>query len=163
MSQLRRLILLLLLGGGVVLLDQWTKLLALQHLSPVYPEKIIEGFFSLVLVMNSGVAFGVFSAIDSAHKAYYLLAFSGITVLLVLIYYFRDKQLRLIGCVALTLVMGGAVGNLIDRWRYQKVVDFLDFYWRGYHWPAFNLADSAITVGVFLILYETLTAGRREV
>ncbi len=162
MARRRRLILLLVIATLILVLDQWSKAVALDQLSPVYARQVIEGFFSLVLVMNSGVAFGVFSGIDSALKAYLLLAFSGITVALVLVYYFFDRHLGPLSCCALALVVGGALGNMVDRWRYHKVVDFLDFYWRGYHWPAFNLADCAITVGVGLLLLVTLFGGRRR-
>jgi signal peptidase II len=161
MALRRRLILLLVVAAVVLVLDQWSKALALDELSPVYARQVIEGFFSLVLVMNSGVAFGVFSGIDSSLKAYLLLAFSGVTVALVLVYYFFDRQLDTLSALALALVVGGALGNMIDRWRFHKVVDFLDFYWRGYHWPAFNLADCAITVGVGLLLAATLFGRRR--
>ena len=146
----------------VLVLDQWSKLLALQHLSPIYPKKVIDGFFSLTLVMNSGVAFGVFSAIESSLKAYLLLLLSGVTVALVIFYYFYEKNLGFLSRFALSLVVGGAFGNMIDRWRYQKVVDFLDFYWRGYHWPAFNVADCAISIGVTILLLDILLALRRQ-
>jgi len=161
MTRRRRLVLLLVVAALVLVLDQWTKALALEHLSPIYARKVIEGCFSLVLVMNSGVAFGVFSGIDSSLKAYLLLAFSGVTVGLVLAYYFLDRELDTLAAFALALVVGGALGNMIDRWRFHKVVDFLDFYWRGYHWPAFNLADCAITIGVGLLLAATLFGHRR--
>ncbi|MEA3331967.1 MAG: signal peptidase II, partial [Pseudomonadota bacterium] len=131
----------------VLVIDLWTKALALQHLSPVYPKKIIDGFFSLTLVMNSGVAFGVFSGIESSIKAYLLLALSGVTVGLVIFYYFYEKSLHFVARFGLALVVGGAFGNMIDRWRFHKVVDFLDFYWQNCHWPAFNIADCAISIG----------------
>ncbi len=162
MTLRRRLILLLVVATLVLLLDQWSKAVVLEQLSPVYARTVIEGLFSLVLVMNSGVAFGVFSGIDSGLKAYLLLAFSGVTVVLVLVYYFLDRQLDTIAALALALIVGGALGNMVDRWRFHKVVDFLDFYWRGYHWPAFNLADCAITVGVGLLLLTTLFGSRQR-
>lgn len=140
----------------VLVLDQWTKMLALQQLSPVYPKKIIDGLFSLTLVMNSGVAFGVFSGIESSMKACLLLAFSGITVGLVIFFYFHEENLQKLSRFGLALVVGGAFGNMIDRWHYEKVVDFLDFYWKNYHWPAFNIADCAISIGVTLLLVDVL-------
>ncbi|MCD6533268.1 MAG: signal peptidase II [Deltaproteobacteria bacterium] len=146
----------------VLLLDLWTKALALQHLSPVYPKKIIDGFFSLTLVMNSGVAFGVFSGIESSIKAYLLLALSGVTVGLVIFYYFYEKSMHIAARFGLALVVGGAFGNMIDRWRFHKVVDFLDFYWQNYHWPAFNIADCAISIGVTLLLLDALLCIKRQ-
>ena len=106
--------------------------------------------------MNSGVAFGVFSGIESSLKAYLLLLLSGVTVGLVIFYYFYEKSLQFTACFALALIVGGAFGNMIDRWRFHKVVDFLDFYWHGYHWPAFNVADCAISVGVTILLLDAL-------
>ncbi|MCK5915160.1 MAG: signal peptidase II [Deltaproteobacteria bacterium] len=157
-----KLVLLIFVVILVVVLDQWSKMLVLQQLSPVYPKKIIDGFFSLTLVMNSGVAFGVFSGIESSLKAYFLLALSGVTVALVIVYYFYEKSLQTLSRLGLALVVGGAFGNMIDRWRYEKVVDFLDFYWQNYHWPAFNIADCAISIGVTLLLIDVLFSIRRE-
>lgn len=161
-SKTCRLRLLIIVVGIVLVLDLWSKALALQHLSPVYSKKIIDGFFSLTLVMNSGVAFGVFSGIESSLKAYILLSLSGVTVGLVLFYYFYEKSLQLVARFGLALIVGGAFGNMIDRWRFHKVVDFLDFYWQGYHWPAFNVADCAISVGVTILLLDALLATRRQ-
>ncbi len=155
-SKISRLRLLVIVVAVVLALDLWSKALALQHLSPIYPKKIIDGFFSLTLVMNSGVAFGVFSGIESSLKAYLLLLLSGVTVGLVIFYYFYEKSLQFTACFALALIVGGAFGNMIDRWRFHKVVDFLDFYWHGYHWPAFNVADCAISVGVTILLLDAL-------
>jgi len=162
MSTRSRLVLLLVVAALVVSLDQWTKVLALENLSPIYTRTVIEGFFSLTLVMNSGVAFGVFNSIDSSVKALVLLGFSGVTVGLVVAYYLLDKALTRTAAVALAMIVGGACGNMIDRWRFAKVVDFLDFYWHGYHWPAFNVADIAITVGVMLLLLTTLFGSQRS-
>lgn len=161
-SRRAKLFLLLSVAVLVLLLDQWTKVLAFQQLSPVYPQKIIDGFFSLTLVMNSGVAFGVFSGIESSLKACFLLALSGLTVGMVIFYYFYEKSLSAKSRLGLALVVGGAIGNMIDRWRYDKVVDFLDFYWQNYHWPAFNIADCAISIGVTLLLVDALWSLWRE-
>ena len=156
-----RLLLLIIVVTLVLLVDLWSKALALQHLSPIYPKKVIDGFFSLTLVMNSGVAFGVFSGIERSLKAYILLSLSGVTVGLVIFYYFHEKCLSFAACFALSLVVGGALGNMSDRWRFHKVVDFLDFYWQNYHWPAFNVADCAISVGVTILLLDALINMRK--
>lgn len=155
-------LLLVIVVAVVLVLDQWTKSAALQHLSVVYQKKIIDGFFSLTLVFNSGVAFGVFSGIESSLKAYILLALSGVTVGLVIFYYFYEKSLLFLARFGLALVVGGAFGNMIDRWRFQKVVDFLDFYWQGYHWPAFNIADCSISIGVTILLLDAFLGMRRQ-
>jgi signal peptidase II len=143
---------------AVLLLDQLTKLWALQRLPPGLPVPVIDGFFSLTLVMNPGLAFGMFAATPAGWR--WLVALLSIVALGVLVV----VGLRMLPGggrltpLALGLIFGGAVGNLLDRGRFGAVVDFLDFYWRGYHWPAFNAADSAITVGVALLALRMLTA-----
>ena len=159
---LKRLQLLLVVAGGVVVLDQLSKAFVLSHLTRVYSLKVIDGFFSLTLVLNPGVAFGLFSHAPAAWKALVLLLFSGVTVVALLWYYFVVHDLSRLIKIAFCLIAGGACGNIIDRWRFSKVVDFLDFYWKSYHWPAFNLADAAITVGVFLLLADVLAKGQQS-
>lgn len=145
----------------VVVLDQISKSIVLTHLSRVYSLKVIDGFFSLTLVLNTGVAFGLFSHSPAAWKVIALLLLSGITVIALLGYYFFGKDLNRLTSIAFCLIIGGAIGNMVDRFRFSKVVDFLDFYWKSYHWPAFNLADAAITIGVFLLLFDILVKNRK--
>ncbi|MEA2110355.1 MAG: signal peptidase II [Pseudomonadota bacterium] len=159
---LKRLLLLGLVAGGVVALDQVSKAIVLSHLSRVYSMKVVDGFFSLTLVLNPGVAFGLFSQSPAAWKVIALLLLSGITVIALLWYYFFVKDLSRWMMVAFCLILGGALGNMIDRFRFSKVVDFLDFYWQTYHWPAFNLADAAITIGVLLLLFDALVQSRKK-
>ena len=140
----------------VLILDQVTKALALAHLPPAQPVGIVDGFFSLTLVMNPGLAFGFLSSTPVTWR--WIVALLSIGALGVL----GVVGLRLlpaggwVSSLALGLIFGGAIGNLIDRARFGAVVDFLDFYWRGYHWPAFNVADSAISVGVTLLALKLL-------
>ena len=135
----------------VLVLDQIAKFLALQRLDPGVPVRVVDGFFSLTLVMNPGLAFGMLSSTPTAWR--WIVALLSIGALGVL----AMVGVRLLPAggwttgTALGLIFGGAVGNLIDRGRFGAVVDFLDFYWRGYHWPAFNVADSAISVGVAVL------------
>src|SRR6266571_4822276 len=121
----------LLLATTVVVLDQITKTAALAHLIPGHPLVLVDGWLSLTLVMNPGLAFGLLGTVLPA---------GGFT-----------------GVIAIGLIFGGAVGNLIDRARFGAVVDFVDVHWRTWHWPAFNVADSAITVGVVLLALRLLT------
>jgi signal peptidase II len=158
---IERLLLLVMIGAGVVALDQISKSIALSHLSRVYSLEVIDGFFSLTLVLNTGVAFGLFSQSPAAWKVIALLLLSGITVIALLGYYFFGKELNRPISIAFCLIVGGALGNMIDRFRFSKVIDFLDFYWKSYHWPAFNLADAAITLGVLLLLFEALLENRK--
>lgn len=142
----------------VLVLDQLTKAWALQALMPGRPVPVIDGFFSLTLVTNPGLAFGMLSTTPAGWRwVVALLSIGALTVLAVVGLRMLPGGGRLTP-LALGLIFGGAVGNLIDRGRFGAVVDFLDFYWRSYHWPAFNAADSAITVGVALLALRLLTA-----
>ncbi len=142
----------------VLLLDQATKFLALGRLLPGQPVSVVDGFFALTLVLNPGLAFGMLGAVPAAWRwVVAVLSMGALTVLAVLGARLLPGGGRLTE-LALGLVFGGAVANLIDRGRFGAVVDFLDFYWRGYHWPAFNVADSAISVGVTLLALRMLLA-----
>ena len=143
---------------GVLVLDQLAKYCALQRLPLGRPSTVIDGFFSLTLVLNPGLAFGMLASTPTGWRwLVALLSIGALAVLAVVGLRMLPGGGRLTP-LALGLIFGGAVGNLIDRGRFGAVVDFLDFYWRGYHWPAFNVADSAITVGVALLALRMLTA-----
>jgi signal peptidase II len=148
-------------AGLILVLDQVTKWVALDRLVPPIPVEVIPGFFSLTLVMNPGLAFGMLSSTPEAWRWIVgMLSVGALAVLAVI----AARMLPAGGWgteLALGLIFGGAVGNLIDRVRFGAVVDFLDFYWRGYHWPAFNVADSAISVGVTLLALRMLFPGAR--
>lgn len=131
----------------VILLDQITKLAVVARL-PVHDcIPVIKGFFNIVHVRNRGMAFGVLNRPNMDLAFYVLVAVSIGAIILLLIWFYRvrHESKRLI--FGLSLIMGGAAGNLIDRIRLREVIDFLDFYAGQYHWPAFNIADSAITLG----------------
>jgi signal peptidase II len=137
----------------IAVMDQATKLFVLKNFQVGESRPVLEGFFNLVLVFNKGAAFGFLSDVGDGLR-HILLGLTtaialGTVVYLLLVDYFHDTVAR----GALGLIIGGAIGNIIDRIRFGQVVDFLDFYYGSYHWPAFNVADSAICVGVaFLIL-----------
>lgn len=148
--------LILALAGTILVADQITKWWALHALHFGAPVPIIDGFFSLTLVMNPGLAFGMLGGVPESLRWMVGLLSIGAVVVLALL-----AARLLVGGgawtrVALGLIFGGAAGNLIDRVRFGAVVDYLDFYWRGYHWPAFNVADSAITVGVTVLAIRML-------
>ena len=146
------------LGGIVMILDQTAKWLALRRLGPGVPVSLIDGFFSLTLVMNPGVAFGMLGTVPPGWRwVIALLSIGALGVLAALATRLLPEG-GLVAAVAIGMIFGGAAGNLIDRARFGAVVDFLDFYWRGWHWPAFNVADSAISVGVALLALRMLTA-----
>lgn len=140
-------------------LDQATKWWILLDLMdpPRYIE--ITPFFNLVLVFNRGVSFGLLSN-DSPWGQPLLIALAA-AISIFLVIWLRKAENRIVA-VGIGMVLGGAVGNVVDRVVHAGVVDFLDFHVSGYHWPAFNVADSAITVGVVFLLYDGLIAARSE-
>jgi signal peptidase II len=144
-------------AGLLLVLDQLTKYVALTRLPPGASVDVVPGFLSLTLVMNPGLAFGMLSWVPPGWR--WTVPVLSVAALLVLLR-LAARMLPAGGrptAGALGLVFGGAVGNLIDRARFGAVVDFVDVHWRGYHWPAFNLADSGISVGVaFLALAMVL-------
>lgn len=142
------------LALAVLALDQATKWLALGTLLGRGPV-VVTPFFNLVLVWNRGVSFGMLAG--SGAWALTLMA-AGIGAFVVVWLY---RETRPLTRAALWLVLAGAVGNVIDRVRFGAVVDFLDFHAFGYHWPAFNVADSAIVVGAGLILLDSLVLSQR--
>jgi signal peptidase II len=153
---LRSLRLGLLVALAVLALDQATKLVALVWLAPVAPVTV-TGFLNLVLVWNPGVSFGMLQRLGDTGP-WLLVAFATAVCLGLLVWLFREG--RPLTRSAIGLVLGGAAGNIIDRVRFGAVLDFLDFHAFGYHWPAFNVADSAIVVGAGLVLLEGLRPGR---
>jgi signal peptidase II len=114
------------------------------------PQIEITGFFNLVKVWNRGISFGMFSHMEN--PKYFIIAVNVAIMLGLLIWLYRNQRLYL--TVAISLIFGGALGNLIDRLENGAVADFLDFYYKSDHWPAFNLADSAVFLGVVLLLIE---------
>jgi signal peptidase II len=112
----------------------------------------VSSFFNLVKVRNNGVSFGMFNNFEYAQIVFSMLQIAIIIVLLILLYKNTKNYLM----IAFSLIIGGALGNLIDRIRYKAVADFLDFHLFAYHWPAFNLADSLIFIGVAMLLFEEL-------
>ncbi len=145
-------------GGIVLILDQAVKWLALRRLPPGVPTSVIDGFFSLTLVMNPGLAFGMLGTVPRGWRwVVALLSIAALGVLAAVATRLLPEGGR-VAALAVGMIFGGAAGNLIDRARFGAVVDFLDFYWRGWHWPAFNVADSAISVGVALLALRMLTA-----
>lgn len=148
------------LAAAVVLLDQLTKWLA-ERLLPLYEPLPLMPMLNLTLMHNEGAAFSLL-ADAGGWQRWFFAGFAVLVTTALLIWLLRlSRHERLLGA-ALALLMGGALGNLIDRVRTGRVVDFIDVYYQGWHWPAFNLADSAITIGVALLLFETFRAGQSQ-
>lgn len=140
----------------VIALDQVTKLAVIRALRPFDAISVIPGFFNLVHVRNPGIAFGLLSQLGTAWSAFLLSAVTTAAIILLILWFgrLRDDDRRT--AFGLSLIIGGAVGNLIDRVRLGEVVDFLDFYMGSFHWPAFNVADSAVTVGTIWLALSIL-------
>jgi len=143
---------------GVVFFDQLTKQIIIKSLNIYETVPVIQGFFDLVHVRNRGMAFGIMNDAKSNSGTWLLLAMSSVAIVLLLVWFFRLKDEGVFFTLSLSLILGGAVGNIIDRLRFGEVVDFLDVYVGAYHWPAFNVADAAITVGTFMIAANLLFA-----
>jgi signal peptidase II len=139
------------LAAAVLVADQLSKWVVLAAFAPGERREITE-FFNLVLVFNKGAAFS-FLAQAPGWQTPVLSAFALIASIVVVVLLVRSPGRRLF-CAGLALILGGAVGNLIDRLRFGHVVDFLDFHAMGWHWPAFNVADSAICVGAGILILE---------
>lgn len=148
----------ILISFFVLFLDQLTKFLALQKLTYGTTLPIIKNIFHLTLVKNTGIAFGLFQG-----SIFILIAISFIAVIAILRYWFfrRDNLDNLIR-IALFLILGGALGNLIDRLRFGYVIDFLDFGINNLRWPVFNIADSCITIGAVLLGLKIITSKSRS-
>lgn len=150
------------LAAAVFVADQLAKAWALARLDAAHPVVVIPDLVHLVLVMNPGVAFGIFADVPPRWR--WIVTACSLLALLLLASLASRILPRggLANRLAVGLVFGGAAGNLLDRWRFGAVVDFIDVFWRSYHWPAFNVADSAITVGVSLLAVE-LALGRERI
>ena len=152
----KEIIRLILVSGIVVLADQVTKKIIMASLALHESIKVIENFFNITHVLNPGGAFGFFATqSDMVRKLVFLVISSAVAVFVVW-FYSRVARTHVFLSWGLALIFGGAIGNLIDRFRFGHVVDFLDFYIGTAHWPAFNVADSAITVGVGILIVRML-------
>jgi len=137
----------------VIALDQYTKHVIVQAFS-FGEASPVTSFFNLVLAHNTGAAFSFLAAAGGWQRLFFIVVAAGASA--VILYLLRKHGRQTLFGLALSLVLGGALGNLIDRIRWGYVVDFLDFYYGNYHWPAFNVADMAITGGVILLVLDSM-------
>lgn len=141
------------LSTVVVALDQLTKHWVVDAFS-FAESRPVTSFFNLVLAHNSGAAFSFLASAGGWQRLFFITVATVAST--VILYLLRKHARQTLFSLALSLVLGGALGNLIDRIRWGYVVDFLDFYYGNYHWPAFNIADMAITGGVILLVLDSL-------
>lgn len=146
----------------IIVLDQITKAIVRASLAVGENRTIIPGFLDLAHVQNTGAAFGLLNDVDFPYKQFVVVAMAAIALLAIAAYGaqlgFHDRLAR----TGLAMILGGAVGNLFDRAIVGYVVDFVDVYWRGVHFWAFNVADAAISVGAVLVILDTFGVGRRH-
>ena len=150
----------LLLSVVVVVADQFTKWLAQASLIPYQPVPVIP-MFNLTLAYNTGAAFSMLSD-ASGWQRWFFVSLAIVVVIVLFSWVWRMRADERLHAISITLILGGALGNLIDRLLHGYVVDFLDVYYGSYHWPIFNIADSAITVGVVVLIIDMFINQKNE-
>lgn len=147
--------------GTILIADQVSKFWIISQFELYESRAVIPGFFNLVYVTNKGAAFSMFASIDSPLRHYFFVGINSIAVIALSVAAFKMQKRSWAYLVSFALIAAGALGNLIDRVRYGAVIDFLDFYVGSYHWPAFNIADSSICVGVAVLFIINLLDSRK--
>ena len=147
---------LIFIAGIVILLDQATKIIVLNYMPLYYSVPIVKGFFNFTHIHNPGGAFGFLSGQSPVVRKLVFIVISFLALCLIFYFYRVTPRNYPMLATALAMIFGGAAGNLADRIRFGKVVDFLDFYIGSIHWPAFNVADSAISIGMCILLFHIL-------
>ncbi len=136
-----------------IVLDQITKYVINLTIPRQASINVIDGFFNLVNIRNRGAAFGFLNNPDIEWQ-FWLFLVAGVVAIVAIIWILNDAKNTLLSTLGLGSILGGAIGNMIDRVRMREVVDFLDFHIGTWHWPAFNVADIAICIGAFLVIYS---------
>lgn len=146
--------------GAVLVLDQFTKYIIETRVRLFEIITVIPGFFNITHVRNKGAAFSLFSGAPDAFRSVFFISVTVVAVAVIAVLIKKTHERLLL--VAFSLILGGAVGNLIDRIRYGEVVDFVQWYVKSWYWPSFNVADSAISVGVTLLVIDMLFAKKPQ-
>lgn len=147
---------LLIIVIGLVSLDQVTKLYIDSHMTLHQSIEVVKNFFQITYIRNSGAAFGIMSGVKSPWLTGFFIFISLVVTGIILFYYHKTPEDRRLALISFSLILSGATGNFIDRIFHGEVIDFLYFHWYKHYWPAFNVADSCITVGVSLLLWDTV-------
>lgn len=145
---------LLVYAGAVIVLDQLSKALIIRYLPINQIIPVLKGFFNITHIHNPGGAFGLMAGLSPTLRSFIFLFISSLAVGLIFYFYMKTPPNYPWLAAAFALILGGALGNLIDRARFGTVIDFLDFYVGSLHWPAFNVADSAITFGIIIFMFH---------
>lgn len=162
MSPWRKRLIWLLVPVLLIVVDQWTKALVRETIDQYDRIEVIEGFFRINHVQNKGAAFGLFSDLADGERELLLSTLGGIALMLVVFYSLRLPPHEWLSQLGLHMIFAGAIGNLVDRFTIGWVTDFLEFYWQQFRWPAFNVADSCIVLGVCLLLLDTFRPHRKR-
>ncbi len=144
------------IAGIIIILDLISKAIILSKMPLYHSIPVIPGFFSITHIQNPGGAFGLLASQSSSVRYIFFIVVSSLAICLIFFFYKNTPKTHPLLATSFAMIFGGAIGNLIDRFRFGKVVDFLDFYISNYHWPAFNVADSAITIGIGIFIYHIL-------
>ena len=152
-------LILILLAPLVLVIDQLTKVYIDRSMQLYQSIPVIDGLFSITYLRNKGAAFSFLA--DASWRLPFFMLVSLIAVVAIMVAFVKLRDDQRFAAVSLTLILSGAVGNLIDRVRLGEVIDFLDVFWKSHHWPAFNVADSAICVGVALLALDMFREERR--
>jgi signal peptidase II len=139
----------------VLILDRISKTAIRLHFDLGQPVSVIDGAFNITYVQNTGVAFGFLDSLSSSFKVVLLCLVAAVAAVAVIVFSLRSSPYNRLLQVSLGLILAGALGNLFDRWRYGYVIDFLEFHARNHYWPSFNIADTAVSIGVILLAWET--------
>ena len=150
------------IAGAIVALDQVAKALVDRYLELHESHTLVEGLARLTYVQNRGAAFGILSDADLPYQSVLFSIVSIIALGAIAVYAWKLPVTSRLPRAALALIMGGAAGNLLDRMRLGYVIDYVDVYWGRHHWPAFNVADSAISIGVGLLVLDILRSPQPE-
>lgn len=151
----------LVVAVAVGVCDQITKAIVSTTMGLHETVEVVPGFFNLTYVRNKGAAFGIFSGHGEVVGPYLLILASFLAIGFLVWIWLKERPSSLLDTASLGLILGGAMGNLVDRVKGGEVIDFLDFHLGPYHWPAFNLADSAVTVGVLLFALRLMGIPKR--
>ena len=145
----------------IVALDQWTKLYIKGNFVLYEMRPVIDGFFSITYVLNKGAAFGIMAKLNEAYRQGFFIIITAVAIVAVIYLMIKEKEM-IVRLISYTLILAGAIGNFIDRIYLGQVVDFLHFYYKQYQWPAFNVADIAISCGIGLLFIDYMILKNRK-
>ncbi len=146
-----KIIIILTITLPIIFIDQTSKFWIENNLNLFQSIQIIKNFFHITYILNTGGAFGILSGIKNPYFQKFFIFFSFLAIGVVSFLYWKLQPQQYGPAIGMALIIGGAIGNLIDRFRLGMVIDFIDLHFYSYHWPAFNIADSAITTGAFIL------------